>query len=291
MKEIIGLIGVFILLVACHNKPVSSVDTEKDKVVYLLQDKEIAEQKLAEFKNDSKSEIGPLVLKVALSFLETPYVAHTLESGANEEMVVNLRGLDCTTYAENVLALARTIKSDEQSFGNFVKELENIRYRDGKRDGYLSRLHYFSDWIYENNRRGIVRDVSQEAGGTPYSGKVDFMSTHPDSYKVLKGNPELLPALKRIEQEVSARSYFYIPKQDLAKYESKLKDGDIVALTTQIAGLDVTHVGLVVWKENRVHLLHASSTGEKVVISDGPLETYLSESRSTTGIMVVRAVE
>ena len=87
---------------------------------------------------------------------------------------------------------------------------------------------------------------------------------------------------------ISERMAWYIPKKNLREYENKLKDGDIVAITTHIDGLDVMHVGFVVWINNRVRLLHASSREEKVIISEETLEDYLQSNKSATGIMVAR---
>ena len=54
---------------------------------------------------------------------------------------------------------------------------------------YTDRLHYTADWIYENEKRGYLKDVTKEVGGQSLKLDLSFMSTHPDSYKQLKGNP------------------------------------------------------------------------------------------------------
>lgn len=46
------------------------------------------------------------MLKYGLSFLKTPYVAHTLEVNDEEKLVVNFDEVDCTTFVEYVLALS-----------------------------------------------------------------------------------------------------------------------------------------------------------------------------------------
>lgn len=235
-------------------------------------------------KNVSTAELVELVGK---SFLETPYVANTLEK-MPEHLVINLRELDCTTFGENCLAIARTIKSGDTSFKNYTKELQTLRYRNGKIDGYPSRIHYFSDWIFENDQRGFVKRVSEQISHVPYPMKTNFMSTHPDSYPQLKDNEEFVRLLKEQESEISQRKMFYLPKEKLSEYEEQLKDGDIVGLTTSVDGLDITHVGIIVHIGNRVHLMHASSKEMKVIVSDQPLEDYLNGRNSVTGIMLAR---
>ena len=287
MRNLVFLFGIVALLVACNSRSTSVVIPDED-IIFIPKDREIAESIINRFADERETETGELMIKVASSFLGTPYVAHTLETGADEKMVINLRELDCTTYAENVLALVRTIKSNEHCFNRFVNELERIRYRDGTRNGYLSRLHYFSDWVYDNDKKKIIKDVSGEIAHILYPNMVNFMSTHPASYKVLNEHPELLEELKLTEKAISERMAWYIPKNKVAEFEDQFKNGDIVAITTHIDGLDITHVGLVFWSEGRVKLLHASSKEIKVVITSETLEEYLQGSRSSTGIMIAR---
>jgi hypothetical protein len=288
MKTIFGLIGIVTLVMACHSKP--SYLVQDTQIIFLPEDRRLVENSLEKFSSDRKTDAGELTLKVATSFLGTPYLANTLETGADEKMVINLRELDCTTFAENVLALTITIQSKEPSFDRFVRELEQIRYRDGERNGYLSRLHYFSDWIFDNQQKKVIKDMSRDVAHTLYPNHVNFMSNHMSSYRVLNENPELKEDLIKQEKLISERMAWYIPKKNIREYENTLKDGDIVAITTHIDGLDVMHVGFVVWSDNRVRLLHASSKEERVVISEETLEEYLHSRKSATGIMVARVL-
>lgn len=256
-------------------------------VVFQEKDQSILKDIYTQLDNEKDKSTAGLVAMAGKSLLETPYVAHTLE-GEKEQLVVNLRELDCTTFAENCLAIARSVKNGHADFDGFTNELQKIRYRNGVIDGYPSRLHYFSDWIYENDRAGYVNDVSKKIANTPYPLRVNFMSTHPDSYEQLKNNPAFVEALAQKEKEISKRKLYYIPKNKIAEFESRLHEGDIVGITTSIQGLDITHVGILVRKNSRIHLMHASSVAEKVVISDESLEDYLKASNRVTGIMAAR---
>jgi len=220
--------------------------------------------------------------------MDVPYAAHTLEKGPEEHMVINLREMDCTTFAENCLALARTLQMKKPGFEEFVLQLEKIRYRDGIRQGYLSRLHYFSDWIYNNGEKGIVRDVSQEIAHTLVPNRVHFMSSNQALYSALDASPWLTDSLRRIESGISGRMAWYIPKNRIAACEGLLKDGDIAGIRTNMEGLDVSHV-VILWKVGgRFRFIHASSREGKVLLSDETLEEYLKKSKSATGIMVAR---
>ena len=133
-----------------------------------------------------------------------------------------------------------------------------------------------------------MRNLSKEIGATPYPKEISFMSTHPDSYRQLKDSSHLVEIIAQQEKNINSRQHFYIPEEKLAEVEDQLMDGDIVGITTNIEGLDISHMGILVRKAGRIHLLHASSTAEKVVLSDETLEEYLLSSRSATGIMVAR---
>jgi hypothetical protein len=285
MNYKIFFIPLLFLFAACNFSQTNA--EEEFPVIFQEEDKEILEQALEMFSEESNTPTPVLMVKTGTYFTGTPYVAHTLETEP-EQLVVNLREMDCTTFAENCLAIAKTIQSENLTFEQFADELKNVRYRNGKIDGYPSRLHYFSDWIFDNQQKKLVKDVSKEIAATPYDKEVYFMSTHPDSYEQLKDSVALVKEIAEQENDMNSRQLFYIPENKIAEVEDKLMDGDIVGITTSVDGLDISHVGILVRKAGRIHLMHASSLAEEVVISEESLETYLMESKSATGIMVAR---
>ncbi len=260
---------------------------KREAVIYNPQDSVLAQDILSRFSSRKEMPTAQLTAEIGKAFLGKPYVGQTLENGAAERLVVNLRELDCTTFAENCLALARTVCAPNPGFEQFIKELEKIRYRQGTRKGYPSRLHYFSDWIHDNGQKGLITEPAN-AFGSSLQVQVNFMSSHPDSYPVLKDHPELVPVLAGQEKIISNRRYFFLKKEDVCLNEDNLNEGDIVGLTTTITGLDVAHVGILVKKDERIHLLHASSAQKKVVISEEPLSELLMNKKSYTGILIAR---
>ena len=289
-KQFLFLFSIFFLIQACAQNQKTETSSPTTEISYTEKDAEIFADILSKYKNDSKKPIATLIPELGKYFLGQEYVAHTLEVNEEEKLIVNLRELDCTTYAENLLALARTIKSENQSFEQFAREIEKIRYRDGKRDEYPSRLHYFSDWIYNNKENDLVTTPA-DSFGNPFPNKVSFMSNNPDSYKHLKNNPDYVSVIEQQEKEINEKSYFFIPKENIAEYEHLLKEGDIIGLTTSINGLDVAHVGVLVEQEGKLHLLHASQSKLKVEISDEPISSFLKPESKNTGIMIARPVE
>lgn len=231
--------------------------------------------------------IGDRMVHLGIWFVGAAYVPKTLEADGPEHLVVNLRQFDCVTYLENMLAMARVLGTSDVSFDAFLAELRRIRYRGGVLDGYASRLHYFSEWISDNESKGIVREVTREIGGVPLDEPIDFMSTHAGSYRQL-GSSEELERIKGIERTLSERARFFIPKEHIASVAARIQNGDIIAATSSIRGLDVAHTGMAIWIDGRLHLMHAPLVGKDVQISELPLADRILGIKGQNGIMVAR---
>ncbi len=250
-------------------------------------DKEAVKDKLIQVDGLLEKDLGKTMVAVGKSFLGTPYVAKTLEIGKTESLVVNLHGLDCTTFVENVLAFSLLLKNGQSSFDDFTQALETIRYKDGELDGYASRLHYFSEWIANNESKGLLKDITNEIGGKEITKPINFMSTHRDLYPFLSDDANF-EKIKASENYLNEQVICVLAQEDILANEHLIKSGDIIALTTSIKGLDITHTGIATReKDGRIHLLHASTVG-KVVVSKLPLVNYLKKIKSNTGIMVAR---
>ncbi len=261
--------------------------------VYSEKDIEVCNSKFSLAVNKSLSEkpINEVLVEIGKSFLETEYVAHSLEKEGEEQLIINLTGLDCTTFLETSLTFARCIKKGKTTFDDYLNELTFIRYRDGKIDSYPSRLHYFSDWIYNNEQKSIVKDITKEIGGKKIKFAVDFMTKNPKYYKQLLENPEFIPIVKKQEEEINSRQYYYIPQNEIEKVEPKIQTGDLIALTTSDKGLDIGHVGIAVKiDDGRIHFMHAPLVGSKVQISEKPLSDYVKNIKKHTGIIVLRVL-
>lgn len=227
-------------------------------------------------------------LDEAYAFLGVPYVAGTLEREGTECLVIDTLGLDCTTFVE--LSVARWLaKCDGAPWEQHVQKL---RYRGGVVDGYLSRLHYFTDWVAENERRGVWYEVACD--GAP-CWKIDtltlsFMSGHVDNYPYLKANAWAVDSMRAIEQRYTDYVVCYIGKEylNLPPAQLPIQHGDILALVTTIDGLDVTHLGFAVWQDGKLHLMHASMKEKRVVIDKPTLYEYLKNRTSCPGVRVVR---
>lgn len=236
------------------------------------------------FKNKLPTQKSERIIAFTKLFINKPYVGGTLEEAAPERLIVNLNQFDCSTLVETVIALSLAKNND---FDDFKTKLQAIRYRNGKITNYGSRLHYLTDWLVENEKNKVLELQTKQMGGVPYLKKIDFMSTHWNFYP-RANSAEIKNEIMTCEKELNKQNLTFIPKQKVASIESKINDGDIIAITTSKAGLDCSHQGIAIWKQGKLHLLHASSTYKKVIISELPLVDYLNKVTSHSGIMVAR---
>lgn len=250
-------------------------------------DKGIFESYLNSVQTVDKLCSDILMDETAKFFLGVPYVDKTLEYEP-ERLIVNLREMDCMTFVENVLALAEAFASGTPSWQTYLEKLQQIRYRDGKIEGYTSRLHYTSDWIYENEKKGLIADITKEIGGVPLAMDVSFVSTHPESYMQLQSHPEYIAVMAKKEKEINSRQYYYIPKEEIDKREAQIRTGDIVCFVTSIKGLDISHVGIIHKEGDKMTFIHASSGKKRVIINEESLQDYVLGIKKSKGIMVLR---
>ncbi|MBR1410178.1 MAG: DUF1460 domain-containing protein [Prevotella sp.] len=261
------------------------------EVKYLPQDSVTICQLLTEVQRQASTACLPLFF--AQKFIGRPYVASTLEGDKRERLVVNTRQLDCTTLVETVTALTLCAQRKQYTWFAYKHILTDLRYRGGVVNGYPSRLHYFTEWITDNTRAGVVTEI--QSPNPPFSAvqtvKVDYMSTHPKSYQALREHPEFTSEIAKMEREVTGGKYRYIPKQAVGNHALLRKvicDGDIIAITCNKAGLDIAHLGFAVWRKDGLHLLNASQLHKKVVTEPMTLYQYLQKHPSHTGIRIIR---
>lgn len=261
------------------------------RVLYTKQDSIIYEEYISQLKIDTSLSISDLIVKTALFFREIPYVASTLDNNESEQLVINLRQFDCTTFVENCIALSRTIKTGDYSFQNFCNQLKSIRYRNGLLEDYTSRLHYVTDWIYDNTKKVILEDKTSSLGGAKISKKINFMSTHTNAYKPLLNNIGLQQKIIQIEQLINNRDRYYVlKKENINLADNKIDSGDIIAFATSIAGLDYTHIGIAYRYKGKLTFIHASSRAMKVIIEPQSLFNYCLVSKKCTGLSIFRTI-
>ncbi len=235
--------------------------------------------------------IGALMQTIGLHFRGRPYLEGTLDEPDTETLVVRLDGFDCVTFVETTLAMARGVTAGDTTYAGFARRLAEQRYRNGTMQGYCSRLHYFTEWLADNEEKGIVERLDDDLGGRRLADTLDFMSTHRSSYDRFATNDSLYACVQAMEAELHARQQDrpvrYVPQDSIPAVYDQLQAGDIVAIATSINGLDVSHTGLVYAHEDGSKgLLHASLSDGVTVSPD--LQQYVQTIDHQIGIVVAR---
>ena len=227
----------------------------------------------------------------------SPYEAFMLEAylkaggtpHRREPLALSLTRFDCVTLVEGCLAVARTAAGRRDPFWNrFAREVERMRYRGGRRRGYTSRLHYFSEWIADGARRGLVRDLGAELGGERDPRPLRFMTAHRASYPALADNA-VYEEIGRIERALDAAERTVVPVARLGAVRDRIETGDVLAFATSIEGLDVTHAAFA-WRDGGgvLRVLHAPLSGGVVEVTAATLPEYVGAIRRCTGVLVAR---
>ena len=250
----------------------------------------------AKAQNWKALPIGERTAAVGQALVGTRYKHFTLEiDNRIEAPSVNFQGMDCWTFFEIALSFARMLNEPESNWTpeSLLRYIELDRYRSGQCTGeYLSRLHYLEDWLYDNDRRGLVEDLTRDLGGRSVPHSAREMSVGWRHYRYLAANRSLLGPLARMEANVSSHPLYEIPKSRVAEIEGKIRSGDIIGIIGRDrSGLySTSHVGLALRTNDGVlHFMHASSPGNygRVVV-DAQLSKYLYRYRSDSGILVAR---
>ncbi len=244
--------------------------------------------------------LGGTVAGVGRMFVGTRYVPRTLEVDGPERLVIDFRELDCVTFVETALSTARfTSEPDVAALlddraaaeARYDALLTGLRYRGGQLMGYPSRLHYFTDWIADAETKGLVRDMTRSLGGVRDEEPVTFMTTHVDAYRQLAGDTANVSALRAIESRLSARGRWTIPEDRIPAAAPGIRDGDIIAATSTVRGLDVAHTGIALWVDGTLRLMHAPLVGDSVQISDETLAHRVERISGQDGIVVARPLD
>ena len=244
----------------------------------------------AQEKSWSDLPIGECMGNIGKLLSGTQYVGGTIEGPGPEKCRVVLTGLDCVTFFENVLCMSRILRKGKYSLADLIDEITFTRYRGGKLTDYTSRLHYTSDWIYDNEKKTVIKNVTKEIGGIEFQPEVSFMSDNPQYYSALKEFPEYIPKIAKSEQIINKRLHYFIPQNKIKRAQKHLQTGDIIAFVTSKKGLDYAHTGMVYReKKGKIRLFHVSSKKKKVLI-DIELYKYVQSVGTHIGITVARPV-
>ncbi len=237
-------------------------------------------------------QIGDRMAKIALELKGVPYKSHTLEIDNHiEAPSANLNGLDCWTFFEVTLCMARLLETDKKAFTeqDLLNEIKWTRYRDGVCTGnYLQRIHYLEEWYRDNDKRRNVVDITRQFPTQRMTNICQEMSILWKNYRYLKHNPELRKGMAQMEAHLTKQAVYMVPKHKVASIESQIQNGDIIGIATKHDGAFCSHVGIAIKDaQGRTRLMHASTTTDNVTI-DTTISKYLNQFDKHAGILIAR---
>lgn len=255
--------------------------------------------KKAQAENWAQLPIGDRIIKFARELRGQPYISFSLEIDDHiEAPSANLDGLDCWTFFEISLGLARMVAYEKDAYTpqDLLDQIEFTRYRAGSCSGnYLERIHYLSEWFFENEARGVADDITRDfAGATRIRGReLHEMTNLAQHYRYLRENPELVPKMAVLQDQIEQLPVYHIPKDKVAAIEDQIQDGDIIGIATRHHGGFCSHVGIAIRTDDGVMRLMHATTQKKYrrVIIDDSISEYLERISSTLGIIVARPLE
>ena len=210
--------------------------------------------------------IGERIAFLSEKFLGTPYKESMLIGAPTipEKLVINTKNFDCFTFLDCIEAMRLS-----RSFADFHENLIRVRYKAGI-VRYDRRNHFFTDWSEQN--RAFVSDRTKEIGGKKTETVTKILNRKDDG-------SSLLPGIAPIKRIIS-----YITSEGMNKTVcALLQTGDYVGIYSDLPGLDVSHVGIVVKDGPYINFRHASSAARKVVDQD--FSEYISDK---AGIIILR---
>ena len=250
-----------------------------------------------EHLTEPKVPLGRAVVRVGERAVGTPYEAYTLEAylkaggkpTSTEPLTLSLTRFDCVTLVESCLAIARVARANgDPSWARFGREVERMRYRGGTRGDYTSRNHYFSEWISDGERRGLVHDLGAKLGGVEDVRPLRFMTEHRASYPAL-ADDGVYRAIGDMERRLDAHARHVVPTARIADVADRIQTGDVLAFATSIPGLDVSHSAMA-YRDGAgvLRVLHAPLSGGVVAVTKTTLPEYVARIKRSTGILVAR---
>ena len=239
---------------------------------------------------------GRAVALVGEQALGSPYEGGALDAyiraGGDptdlEPLTLSLTSFDCVTLVESCIAVARLAgRSDQPTWDGFGRQIEGLRYRGGRRGSYVTRLHYFSEWVRDNGERGGLHELGRELGGMADTRPLRFMSSNRDSYPAL-ADDDVFARIVRMERRLDDSPRWVVPKERIDEVADEIETGDIIAFATSIAGLDASHTALAYRREGVLRILHAPSVNRAVEVTESTLAEYAAGNDRITGILVAR---
>ena len=214
------------------------------------------------------NDVGKRIDFLSRLFQDLDYRESTLIGSINipEVFALNFEGVDCYTYIDYVEAMRLS-----SSFSEFKVNLRKVRYKSGM-VAFENRNHFFTDWREFN--ADFVKDITEEIGTQKAIRAQKMINEKEDG-------TFFLPGIHPVQREIT-----YVPSNAIDESVlNRLGSGDYVGIYSEVQGLDVSHVGIIIKDRDDIYLRHASSLKEYRKVVDQDFRKYIVEK---PGLIVLR---
>ena len=219
-------------------------------------------------KGSEIMDIAKRVDFLSTQLLDTYYAESTLvgDKDTPEVFVINLLGVDCLTFVEYIEAMRLS-----DSFSAFESNLRKVRYKYGIVE-FANRNHFFTDWIEYDAE--FVDDITEKIGVENAVKVQKTLNEKEDGSFFLAG-------IQPVPREI-----IYIPSDSIDdSVLGNLRTGDYAGIYSPLKGLDVSHAGIIIKKDNSLYLRHASSQREYRKVVDQDFVCYMT---GKPGMIILR---
>lgn len=210
--------------------------------------------------------IAQRLLEFSEGFVGTPYLASPLGEGEGVDPDPRIRfdAVDCLTFVEEAMAMSLARSADE-----LLPRLDSVRYAKGR--SYGERNHLMeADWLPANLRKGYLRELTAEVGGSDV-----IRATKKLSARTWASKTSLALALPKERQAVGELPLLLVPWEKLLVRAKSAPSGALLLVAREERELlptRISHLGILVRRGDKLFLRHASRSLGRVL--DEPLESF-----------------
>lgn len=208
----------------------------------------------------SDSPMAMRLLHLSGRFRGAPYVDSPLGEGAglDPDPLVRYDAVDCLTYVEEVVALARA-----RSAAEAAEVLQRIRYA-GDAVRFEERNHFVeAQWLPNALRRGFLREITRAVGGADVVETAKEVTA--ETWRRRRLGVEL--RLPDHRAPIGRVVFPMIPLTRVPERLSEVSPGAVLVVIRKDYRSNptrVTHLGFVVRRGGRTYLRHAARTFGRV---------------------------
>lgn len=224
------------------------------------------------------SKAAEHIAPIAESFLGVKY--EPLTEKDTDVLELRFDAFDDLTFLNTVVAIARVVTQPGPLRPvDVMQQIENVGYRQGKADGFSTKLVYGADWILNNKSRGIIKELTDDYSNSYKTKSLEKLTKERERYVALSDSA-MYERQKMVEMGFRTHKIPHLKRESfgLGDVATELRDGDIIMLLSTDPAFDVFERGIIVKRDDGYHFIHASEKDGQVVEEPEPMTRYLKRN-------------